>query len=302
MSTTMSASQKKPVALWVIVVALLVAGAVLLYRVQNLNQDLGHSSEAKPAPTAPIKATNGAPPASAPVVQVASLRDAINKADWAGLKGELAKGVDVNAQMQLVEGSRRQMTLLMYTAMQGSADGVKQLLATGADPDGADPTGTTPLMMAAAKGELAVVTMLLDAKARVDTRNRWGQTPLMNAAQAGSAEVIKALLAAGASPKAIDEEGNSPLIKAAGSDASVSAIQDLIKAGAEVDSANAEGVTALMRAAERGDADKVTALLNAGAKVDLKDRDGRKAIEWAQQRSDEAGKRVIDILSAAGGK
>jgi hypothetical protein len=257
---------KHPFSLFVVVVLLLVAGGLMMWFIQQLTRDLGQSAVPKPA-IAPIKAGATASGGAAPVVEVSAIRSALEKSDWAGLKSQLSKGVDVNAQMALVENTRRQMPLLTYAAMQGSTEGVKQLLEMGADPDVADSSGTTPLMMAAVKGDGPMIETLLEKKARVDTRNRWGQTALMNAAQAGSVENIKLLLKAGASPNVADEEGNTALHKAAGSD---------------------------------GPTDAVVLLLNTGAKPELKDRDGRRALEWAQQRNDDAGNRVVGVLGGAG--
>jgi ankyrin repeat protein len=290
-------TSKRPIVLWFIVVLLLLTCGLLMWFIQSQAKDLGPgSSTPAMAPTKPGAAVGSGG------VQVATLRDAIAAGDWTKLKTEISsKNVDPNAQMQLMEGSRRQMTLLAFATLQGNAAGVQQLLAMGAEPDVADSAGITPLMLAAAKGDLAMLKALLDAKARVDSRNKWGQTALMMAAQAGENECVKALLAAGANSKAIDEEGNSVLAKAAGGDASPETIKLLLDAKPDLDAANNEGVTPLMRAADRGDAEKVVVLLNAGAKTELKDKDGRRALEWAQQRSDAAGGggRVVELLTNA---
>lgn len=294
-------AKSNPVALGIIVVALVGAGGLLMWGVQSLTRvtEPAASRSARPAiaPLRPAAQNNGAVPA---VVEVATLRDAIVKADWATFKAVLDKGVDINAPMRLFDESRRQMPLLTFAAMQGSTEGVRQLLAAGADPDNADATGTTPLMMAAARGDPDMIKALVDAKARVDRADKWGQTALMLAALAGEADNVAALLDAGADVKLTDEEGNSALAKAAGSDAPAAIITLLVRAGAPVDAASSDGVTPLMRAAERAELDKVVALLNAGAKADARDRDGRTAVDWALQRADEAGKRVAEVLSQAG--
>jgi uncharacterized protein len=289
----------KPVALWAIVIALLLAGGVLMYAIQSLTSDIKSPGRASQTAAAPMK-TNTAPAGTpAPVVEVASLRDAIEEGDFAALKAQLDKGVDINAQMQLVSNARRQLSLLSYAVFLGKPDLAKQLLAAGADADATDSTGTTPMMLAAARGDAEMVSALIAAKARVDARDRWGQTALMLAAQSGEQAVVDLLLKAGATVRVSDNEGNTALARAIASEGPATLAKTLVDAGAEVDTPNSEGQTSLMKAAERGDADKVVLLLNAGAKPDLKDNDGRRAADWAQQRNDAAGARVIDLLSGA---
>ncbi len=290
-------TSKQPVFLWLTVVLLLLAGGTLMWAIQRLGSEMGASPSV--AAVAPTKGGTHTGVAGSGV-EVSTLRDAITRGDWAALKGEITqKKVDPNAQMQLMEGSRRQMSMLAFAAMHGSVNGVKELLGVGAEPDVADSAGITPLMLASAKGDAAIVKALLEAKARVEIRNKWGQTALMMAAQAGESDVVTLLLSAGANAKAVDEEGSSVLARATGGDSSVATLKSLITAGADVDAANNEGVTPLMRAAERGDAEKAVLLLNSGAKPELKDKDGRRAIDWAQQRSDDAGAKVAEVLAKA---
>lgn len=58
--------------------------------------------------------------------------------------------------------------------------------------------------------------------------------------------------------------------------------QALIEAGARVNVADSRGVTPLMAAAAKGDADLVRVLLQHGARLDLKDKKHRTAIDYAK--------------------
>lgn len=62
-------------------------------------------------------------------------------------------------------------------------------------------------------------------------------------------------------------------------------LADIIEQGvwtqAELDERNDTGLTALMRAAVRGDYRTVAALKNCGANIDLADHQGRKAVDLA---------------------
>ena len=58
-------------------------------------------------------------------------------------------------------------------------------------------------------------------------------------------------------------------------------VQELLDAGADVDSANREGITALMMATYHGHMDVVLLLLNAGANVNLADGQELTALDRA---------------------
>jgi ankyrin repeat protein len=67
-----------------------------------------------------------------------------------------------------------------------------------------------------------------------------------------------------------------------------------------VNSADADGVTPLMKAAERGDVEQVTALLKLGADVNAKDRANKwTARDWANKRDDEKGRAVVRALGSS---
>ncbi|MFN0133685.1 MAG: ankyrin repeat domain-containing protein [Phycisphaerales bacterium] len=289
-------TRRQPLALWLVVIALLVSGAVLMYVIQDLTRNLS-----QPATLHGAAANRGN--AAQPAAPIEALRAALDSGDATGLQKSLERFTDVNAQLNLVDGSRRQMTLLAYAAMQSTPEAVRALLAKGADPDAADAQGVTPLMLAASRGDAASLAALIQAKARVDLRNKWGETALMNAARAGDPAKVRALLAAGASLTPMNEDGHTALGLAAGSDEADAAIlQVLLDAGADANHASRDGMTALMRAAESGNYEKCVALLNAGAKAGVKDADGRTARDWAAARGNDAsGKNVCaDLLAQAG--
>ena len=65
-------------------------------------------------------------------------------------------------------------------------------------PDGADPSGLTPLIMAADRGYTELAVVLMDAGANVNARMNVGWTPLLDAARRGNLELTKILLQRGA--------------------------------------------------------------------------------------------------------
>jgi ankyrin repeat protein len=105
----------------------------------------------------------------------------------------------------------------------------------------------------------------------------------MRAAAGGHDKVVASLLRLGAAPDLADREGWTALMHAAAhsSSGSVTAIRDLVRAGAGVDRrAGPEGKTPLMIAAEKGNELATDALLRAGARADLTSR-GKTALDLA---------------------
>jgi len=118
------------------------------------------------------------------------------------------------------------------------------------------------------------IARLVAAGADIDEVDLQGfqATPLAYAAGRGDVDMVRALLAAGADPNAA--AFTPPLVEAAG--AGFSGIVDiLIDAGAEVDSPDEAGLSALAIAAANGFASIARRLLQAGADPALPDLDGR---------------------------
>ncbi len=192
----------------------------------------------------------------------------------------LDAGADVNAANDL--GA----TALWAASQNGGVAVVKTLLDAGADPSVALQAGETPLMVAARAGAPVVVELLLAHGAASDARGARGQTALMWAVAQQHSAVVEVLLAQGADVHArsdvwsqmmavpphgqpeynreIPHGGNTALLFAARVGDVVSA-RHLIAAGADVDDADAWGVSATVLAAHSGFGDLVDLLLEAGA-------------------------------------
>lgn len=86
---------------------------------------------------------------------------------------------------------------------------IKFLAQRGANPNVADKSGTTPLMLAVSLGFVEGVEALIDAGARVDVTNSAGETPLISSIHRRDTALMRLLLAKGASADRTDNSGRS---------------------------------------------------------------------------------------------
>lgn len=147
--------------------------------------------------------------------------------------------------------------MLFQAVFAGRGDVVEQLMALGYPPEVAeeDDRGEswTPLMLAAAEGHQDIVSTLLAAGANAHTRNGLGRTALMFAAFRGYAGIVEDLLRAGADPNVVPDDGtgHTALMAAAGV-GHAEVVKLLLANGADKTQRDAEGMTALELAKDRG--------------------------------------------------
>ena len=96
--------------------------------------------------------------------------------------------------------------------------------------------------------------------------------------------IISALIKAGAEVNATNSDGMSPLMMAAWTNSNPEVLATLIKARAEVNATNSDGMSPLMWAAKTNSNPEVLAtLIKAGAEVNATNSDGKKAIDYAKE-------------------
>jgi ankyrin repeat protein len=154
---------------------------------------------------------------------------------------------------------------------------VKILLDAGADPK----ITKDILTIVARHGDARTLTMLINAGADINGKNASGYTPLMIAAEKGKEDMIEILLKARAKIDEIDNiEGQDALIKACRYGHS-GVVRILLDFGAPVNHTDRHGQHALIKAIITGHEDIVHMLLNAGSDIDLEDEKGWNSSTWA---------------------
>ncbi|MGH9255994.1 MAG: ankyrin repeat domain-containing protein [Vicinamibacterales bacterium] len=177
-------------------------------------------------------------------------------------------------------------TPLWIASQNGSAAMVGRLLQAKANPNAALLRGETPVMVAARSGKPDVVELLLARGANANARAARGQTALMWAVAQRHPDVVKLLLAHGADVHARSEvwsqvmaapphglleynrdipHGSDTALMFAARVGDLSSAKLLVAAGANVNDADAWGVSATVLAAHSGFTELVAFLLDRGA-------------------------------------
>jgi uncharacterized protein len=206
-------------------------------------------------------------------------------------------------------------TALWAASMNGSAAMVRRLLQAGANPNLALLAGETPVMVASRSGSVDVVELLLAKGAAVNAHGPRRQTALMWAVAQRHPDVVKVLLAHGADVQARSDEwgyvqavpphgrleynrsiphGRDTALMFAARVGDLESARLLVGAGANVNDADAWGVSALVLAAHSGFGDLAEFLLDKGADANSSAA-GFTALHEAIMRRDE--KTVMALLA-----
>ena len=208
-------------------------------------------------------------------------------------KQDKSKPAEVLSEAQVkaraAAARREQLNQELFVAVDAQAVGtVVKLLAAGADVNGRDRDGMTPLMHAALEGSDELTRLLLAKGAVVNLKDTFGITALMQAAWAGHTQVVEMLIAQGADLN-LQSVLEVPRLKKAGVSALMGAsmngnlevVRILLDKDARLNQQDAQGQTALMHASQQGNPQVVDLLLSKGAKTEIKDQFGRTALTVA---------------------
>ena len=145
--------------------------------------------------------------------------------------------------------------------------------------------GLSPLHAAVQNGNVEIARFLLERGAKVNIRDFEKRTPLMMLDEDATPEMLQLLLSFGGKLKLVDKQGNNALHHAAMNGLDAELIRTFVSYGVNINSANKEGKTALLLAAEENESETVAALLESGADPNIRSRDGRTAADIADGES-----------------
>ncbi len=165
---------------------------------------------------------------------------------------------------------------------------IRDLLSDGADIDARDEAGRTALLIATHGNRIDIAKALIEAGADVNAKDRINDSPYLYAGAHGYLEILKMTLAHCADLKSTNRYGGTALIPAS-ERGHVDTVRTLIEAGVDVDHINNLGWTALLEAIILSDGGErhqqiVGLLVKAGADINLADRDGVRPLQHARSR------------------
>ena len=187
---------------------------------------------------------------------------------------------------------------LIAAAECGNVRMLLNCLDKGAHVNARDEDGCTALHYAADMKNPDLVKILLERGADVHAQNSERRTPLFYSETAHSAAL---LIQAGANVDAIDNEGNAPIHTAAATRGRAEVLQQLLAVGAGVSDWNKYLQTPLMRVMESSGPEmrkKIEILLSQGADVNSSNSYGQTALTLAVQNKCNAG--IIGLLIESG--
>ncbi len=190
---------------------------------------------------------------------------------------------------------------LVAAAEAGDLAALQRLLEAGLPIDGRDSRGRTALLAATHANRIDVAKLLIKRGADVNAQDDLQDSPFLYAAAEGRIEILRLTLAAGADLASTNRYGGTALIPAA-HHGHVQTVRELLKTRIEVNHVNRLGWTALLEAVILGDGGPpytaiVSLLVSHGADVNLGDAQGVTPLTHAEQRGQRA---VATILRAAG--
>ena len=156
---------------------------------------------------------------------------------------------------------------LVTAIRDGDAPAVRKAIQDGADVNGRDAEGNTPLILASFYAGPECVALLLEKGADANAANKAGVTAVIRAAT--SYEKTRLLAEAGARVRVRTADlGNTPLILAARRAGNSRTVRLLLERGAVATERNNAGIGPIVSGAAGGDPETVRLLLDAGAKAD----------------------------------
>jgi ankyrin repeat protein len=192
---------------------------------------------------------------------------------------------------------------LIAAAGRGDLGVVENLIRQGASVSARDTKGRTALLAATQADQIGVARALIAAGADVNAKDDIEDSPFLYAGAEGRNTILRMTIAAGADLTSVNRYGGTALIPAA-HHGHAEAVRVLLETAIDKDHVNKLGWTALLEAVILGDGgpvhtEIVRLLVRAGANLNLADRDGVTPLQHAKKRG---FAEMVRILEAKGGK
>jgi len=176
----------------------------------------------------------------------------------------LEAGANINAT------DERGRTAAMAATHANQVETVRLLIEAGADINLRDQRLDNPFLYASAEGLFEIVQLTIEAQADTRLTNRFGGTALIPAAERGHVEIVRELLTrTDVDVNHVNNLGWTALLEAIilsdGGERHQQIVQLLVDHGADVNLADAQGITPLAHARQRGYVQIMDILLAAGA-------------------------------------
>ncbi len=176
-------------------------------------------------------------------------------------------------------------TPLHTSALWGTLGTAQLLVQKGADINGRDSRGETPLHKSLtrptglfARRSKNMTAFLLEKGANFNALDQNDASPLHRAIKSGDAELISALLAKNVNVNARDRTGQTPIFTLMTKTSELRLVRALLEKGANPNLRPPSGAGLLSRAAQTRRKELVQLLLDKGADVNAKDSEGRSAL------------------------
>ncbi len=192
---------------------------------------------------------------------------------------------------------------LAAAAQTGDVATLTRLLDAGTPVDSRDTQGRTALLLATHANQVAAARVLIARGADVNAKDIIQDSPYLYAGAEGRLEILRPMLTSGADLKSTNRYGGTALIPAA-HHGHVETVRLLLTTDIAVDHVNRLGWPALLEAIILGDGGAahtqiVRLLLAAGARADLPDAQGVTPLAHAEQRGQQA---IAGLLRASGAR
>ncbi len=188
---------------------------------------------------------------------------------------------------------------LHLAAHEGDAIAIQKLAREGADLEGKDRAGRTPLHVAVFASKQDAVRALVDAGADLNALENSAYDVVTIAAVADDLDMLDLCLRLGTNPGNITSPYDGTALIAAAHLGHHDVVKRLIEGGAPLDHVNNLNWTALIEAVVLGDGgpahiETVRALIEAGADQTITDREGVSPLEHAKARGFEEMATIIE--------